>query len=501
MFSGGYTVKRLIISLLIVLMFISFANNDALAQRQKSIHQAIIDGETDQVKSRISAGEDVNTKNRMSWTPLHTAIRHKKTEIIQFLLDKGADINARDSLGKTPLHLAVETGQKEVVEKLIAKGAQINVMDRSGDNALSLANKNNQTEIAEILKKNGAQEPNPQDLFGERLYGLPSGTRGINPNANNIRSPQSGTGTGNAGQSSVVNDILADPNEIKTRVKSFKDLEKSVKEVSDKSQNELRQWQQARYDNRTTLARYVDKQFDDEIDFIRKVAVEESAKKTVEAIDNLRTARHQRSLKINRELLIQKREQRLSQTANTRTRGRTTGRNTRGGVSTRGQTSGATTTDTLYGPEAVGTPRGGYGSENDGAQTEQLDPETQQQLNLWLQATPDNKLELAREIHPIIQAEIGSIRAVAVEEKAKKTTAAIDGVLLARQERFDQLVIKLDEERRKLQEAQSLRDNTNNQNQAYQQNSRYGGRTSRRGTQRGNLQQQNSSRRTRGRRR
>jgi hypothetical protein len=496
-FSGGYAVKRLVISISILLMFVSFANNDALAQRQKPLHQAIIDGEVEQVKSRISAGEDINEKNRMNWTPLHTAIRHQQKEIIQFLIDKGADVNARDNFGKTPLHLAVEAGQKDLVEQLIAKGAQINVMDRNGDNALSLATKNNQTEIIEILKKNGAQEPTPQDLYGDRLYSSPGGQRGANTNASYTRGPQPG---GNAGQS-VVNDILADPNEIKARIKTFDGLEKSIKEVSDKSQNEMRQWQQTRYDNRTTLARYVDKQFDDEIDFIRKVAVEESAKKTVEAIDNLRTVRHQRSSKINKELLLQRREQRLSQTANTRTRGGASGRNTRGRTSVRGQTSGTNTTDTLYGRGSVASQRG-YGQENTATPPEeQVDPETQQQMSLWLQATPDNKLELAREIHPIIQAEISSIRTVAVEEKAKKTTAAIDGVLLARQERFDQLVIKIEEERRKLQEAQSLRNNPNDQNQAYQQNNLYEGQSSRRGTQRDNLQQQNSTRRTRSRRR
>lgn len=495
-FSGGHTVKRLIISILFLLLLVSF-NSNALAQRQ--LHQAIIDGDTDQVKSRISAGEDVNTKNKMNWTPLHTAIRHHRKEIIQFLLDKGADVNARDNTGMTPLHLAVQNGQKDLVEQLIAKGAQVNVMDRNGDNALSLANKNNQTEIAEILKKNGAQEPTPQDLYGDRLYSLPSSTRGINPNAN-IGNTQPGVGIGNAGQSSVVNDILADPNEIKARVKTFNGLEKSIKEVSDKSQNEMRQWQQTRYDNRTILARYVDKQFDDEIDFIRTVAVEESAKKTIEAIDTLRTTRHERSSKISRELLVQRREQRLSQTANSRTRGRTSGRNTRGRTSLRGQTSGADTADTLYGRRSS-TTSGGYGSGNNEPQPEQLDPETQKQMNLWLEATPENKLELAGEINPIIQAEIGSIRAIAVEEKAKKTTAAIDGVLLARQERFNQLVTKLEEDRRKLQEAQNLRDRTANQNPANQQNNLYGGTTSRRGAQRGNLQQQNSTRRTRGRRR
>ena len=44
-----------------------------------------------------------------------------------------------------------------------------------------------------------------------------------------------------------------------------------------------------------------------------------------------------------------------------------------------------------------------------------------------------------------IQLEITSIRDVAVEEKAKKTTAAIDGLLLARKMRFDAFLLKMED--------------------------------------------------------
>ena len=491
-------MKRLIISISVFVLLVSFAANDAHAQRQKPLNQAIVDGDIDEVKSQISAGEDVNSKNRMGWTLLHTAIRNQRTEIAQFLLDKGADVNARDNRGRTPLHFAAETGQKDIVEKLIAKGAEINVMDGQADNALSLARKNNHKEIVDLLTKHGAQEPNPQDLFGDRLYPSQAGPGEVSPNTNYTRPAQTSNNTGNVDQSSIVANILADPNEIKARVKTFDGLEKAVKEVSDKSQNELRQWQQARYDNRTTLLRYVDKQFEDEIDLIHKVAVEESAKKIAEAVDTLRTERRRRSLKITRELNEQKREQRQAELASTRGRGRTTGRNIRGRTSIRGRASGTNTADPMYGSGAINIPRGAR-FENEQQQEEQLDPQTQEQMRLWLQTTPDNKLELARAIHPQIQAEIGYIRTIAVEEKAKKTTAAIDGLLLARKERFDKLVINIEEEIRKQRETQSLRNRTNDPGQEYQQGSRTRGRTSR--TQTDNLQQQNTTRGTRTRRR
>ena len=485
-------MKRFTISISVLLLFASFTLNDALAQRQKSLNQAVVDGDIDQVKSQISAGEDVNSKNRMGWTLLHTAIRNSKKEIVQLLIEKGADVNATDNRGRTPLHFAVESGQKEVVEQLIARKADINVMDSRADNALSLANKNNHKEIAELLKKHGAQEPNPEDIYGDRLYSSPGGPRRPIPSTNSARRTQRGIGAANAAQSNVEVDLLADPNEIKARVKTFDGLGKAVKEVSDKSKNEERQWLQTRYDNRTILSRYVEKQFEDEIDFIRKVAVEESAKKTVKAIDSLRTERRERSLKITRALHQQKRELREAESARSRTRGRTTGRNTRG------RSTGRNVATPTYGRGAVTIPRN-YAPENTAQPTEQLDRVTEEQLRHWTQATPENKLELAKALHPQIMADIGSVRTIAVEEKAKKTTAAIDGILLARKGRFDVIVKKMEEEKKNQQQPE---DQLNRNNQLDRRSGRYRGRTSRRGTttQRG-VQQQNNTTRGRTRRR
>ena len=97
-----------------------------------------------------------------------------------------------------------------------------------------------------------------------------------------------------------------------------------------------------------------------------------------------------------------------------------------------------------------------------------------------MQATPDKKLDLAKAVHPLIQADMGSIRAVAVEEKAKKTTAAIDGLLLARKERFDKLVLKIEEEQRKQQQRLEAQQNQYRNTDAVQQLSTRGTRTRRR---------------------
>jgi ankyrin repeat protein len=488
-------MKSLITSITILLLLTSLTLNTAFAQPKRSLNQAVADGDIDQVKSEISAGADVNSKDgRTGWTLLHIAVNKKHAEIAKLLIDKGADVNIKDPRGRGPIHLAVEKGQKDIVEALIEKGADINAMDGRADNALTLARKKNQKEITDLLLKNGAKEPDLQALQGDRLYSMPGGSQGANYNQRSSGGYQARARSMTTSQSSAQVNILADPNEIKRRIKTFDGLDKELKAVADKSQSEIRLWPQTRYDNRTTLARSIDKQFEEELQYVRKVAIGESAKKTTEVIDNLLSSRRKRSTKVNREMLLQKREMKQATTMRTTGRGRTTGRSARGQHSQRGQTSGTSTTDNLYGSGAANMSRG-YGSQNPARPAEQLDPQTQEQIRLWLQTTPDKKLELAKAVHPLIQSEMSSIRTIAVEEEAKKTTAAIDGLLLARQERFDKLVVKMEEDQLKLQAAQGVQNQTNVQGQAYQQGGRYSGRTRRgTGTQTGSSQQQGTRR-------
>jgi len=65
----------------------------------------------------------------------------------------------------------------------------------------------------------------------------------------------------------------------------------------------------------------------------------------------------------------------------------------------------------------------------------------------WLQKETGNRMPLAKDNHEHIMAELMFIRKLAVEEGAKKTTAAIDGLLLNRQQRLDKLIEKFQEER------------------------------------------------------
>lgn len=70
------------------------------------------------------------------------------------------------------------------------------------------------------------------------------------------------------------------------------------------------------------------------------------------------------------------------------------------------------------------------------------------QENLASATAVDNRSRMTREVQKQVALELGLLRKIAAEEGAKKTVAAIDGVLLYRQFRLDNLNKQLQEDRR-----------------------------------------------------
>ncbi|MBC8468650.1 MAG: ankyrin repeat domain-containing protein [Planctomycetes bacterium] len=425
-----------------------------------TLHDAVRNGDINQVQSLLSQGADVNLKNRMSWTPLHTAVQNRRQEIVELLVTKGADLNATNNRQQTPLYVAVNNSQKEIVELLISKGADVNIM-ASGDNALTIAQKRRNTEIIDILVKNGATEPSPQDLMGDRYY---QGGDNLysSPQVQANTSSRNTRGSRAAIQPVEV-DILADPNEIKARIKTFAGLQKALDDLDAKSKSETRQWEQTRTDNRTTLVRYVQKQFEEEINLIRTVSVSEKAQKTTEAIDSALSLRQERFKATSKELMTQRREQMQSQQTSTRTRGRsrTSTRSARGMGSQNEQqydssdSYGRNSSD----PYGRGNTTGRSAATRQPSQqpAQPVDREAENESRQWLQASFEDKSDLAEAVNEQIEIEVTSIRDVAVEEAAKKTTAAIDGLLLARQMRLNAFFVKMEQLQQTQQQAQDPR--------------------------------------------
>lgn len=477
---------RITKSILFMSAFISLISPFASAQEDpnESLHQAIIAGDTKQVQNFIANGVNINSRNRQTWTPLHTAIWYSTNEMVELIISKGPDINAQNNQGYTPLHfaaikgnsdaanlliakgadvnskdptiasplyLAVESGQKDLVELLISKGADVNAHVGS-ENVLSTAQKKGNNEIIDLLVKHGAKEPTvnadtqPYGRGGqtEGPAGLPPG--GLNPYQDTGGQVQPGISRESSSRAET--DTISDPNEIKARIKTFEGLEKALEETDNKSRSEKAGWLQRKIDNRTGLIKLVEEQVKQELTLVRNIATEEKAEKTTKAIDNVLSSRNKLSDEILKELLVQRKETQGP-------RGRSQSRSTRG---TRGTTQSpyqgqqpAQEGARPYSGRSGITPRAS-GLRSEPNESQPADLEVENKINQWLQTATDSKQNLMQNVNTDIQTQYISIRTVAIEEGAKKTTAAIDGLLLNRQERYDDLIMRMEREAQQQQE-------------------------------------------------
>ncbi len=441
----------------------------------KTLQQAAIDGDVDQIKLHIAKGADFNKADQYGYTPLKRAIeghhpeaaiaiiesgkadlnakdREGRTPLIvaasmgeqaiaEALIAKGADVKAKDTYDRTALHAAIQLGQKDLATLLIDKGVDVNGTDKTGQTPLTLAMQRNQTEIADLLRKKGAKEPVTRDsLYGD--YAL----------AGNQGAPQGPGAPGPAAPARAA--ITVDPNAIRAELKAFEGLTEGLKGVDDKAENEVQSWLQRRSDNRTALLSAAERQFQDEMTFLKPIAAADKTAKTSKAIDDLTAKRNKRTETINGQL----RDQRRSAMATSRDAGQMgTGRgNVRGG---RGRTGGMTNAGS-----GAYAPAGPYGSP--GARTPQrrgpvdpnqaaIDQETQSLAQAWLNAKPEDKRSLLDAVHQGNLADFDELRQLATGEQAKKTAAALSGLMMIHEERVQKITKKWQEDdarQQKLQE-------------------------------------------------
>lgn len=131
------------------------------------LHDAVKSGDLDDVQRLISAGQDVNVRDKKGETPLHWAADGNHYSVAKLLIKKGAYVNARDMNGNTPLHYAAYRGNKKITELLISKGADINAKDNSlGVTPLWRSAEGGQAAVAELLINKGAQVDAASELGG-----------------------------------------------------------------------------------------------------------------------------------------------------------------------------------------------------------------------------------------------------------------------------------------------------------------------------------------------
>jgi ankyrin repeat protein len=98
---------------------------------------------------------DPDEKSKDYVKMLHQAVRDHNVEEINKLLAAGEGINDKDWLGYTPLHWAVYFGYSDLIELLISKGADPNIQSDTGRYALEIARSMVCPELEALLRKLG----------------------------------------------------------------------------------------------------------------------------------------------------------------------------------------------------------------------------------------------------------------------------------------------------------------------------------------------------------
>jgi len=421
------------------------------------LKRAVDSGHLEAVKALLQGGANPNVKDRDGSTVLLLAAQSGQKDIVEALLAAKADANAKNSAGQTSLHLAVMMGNIDVTESLLAGGADVNATTAGGQTALGMAQqRGGMPELEDLLKKHGGTVPTVDPRLGPYGdYGAPG---------------QQATPS----QSRVPAGLVIDPNEILKDLAKFTALDAPLKVIDANSESEQRAWIVRRSDNRTLLIRAVQKQFDEEMKFVKHLAVEENAAKTTKAVDDLVAARKTRYEQIGQQLRDQRR-QTLAETRETTAAagGRTTG--TRG---MRGRTG--TTGRSTVGQDPVGTTgQQARTSRRSTAQQPALSADTQAQIQAWLNGTTENKPELLTATHELDLVEYSALSTLAQEEKAEKTRVGIMALLMFREQRIAKIVVKWQEEEERMQRMQE-RTGTDpmmqGTQQGIQQGTRRGGR-------------------------
>ena len=437
----------------------------------KPLLQAASDGDVEQIKRYIANNSNLNAADQFGSTPLRRTIERPSVEAAKLLIESGrADVNAKDRSGKTALMVAASYGYKEIVESLLAHDADVKAKDISDWTALHSAVQSSQVDIIEMLIKKGA-DVNAVAKNGQTPYtmalqsaGRPEITEllkqngGKEPQVNQLSPygdyPNAG---GQAGPQSLAAaprraTIQIDPNEIQKQMKQFEGLAAALKTVDDKSETEQRAWIQRRSDNRVMLLAVSEQQLVDELAFVRPMAVGEKAEKTTKAIDVLVAKRKKRVELIGEQL----REQRRT-TAMENRQSATTGAGRAGARGVRGRTPAGGTPGSagysapgLYGSTAARTPARRPTEVDQAA----VDPNTQSQIQAWLDAKVDDKRNLLAAVHDQNLTELESLQQLAVKEQAMKTSAAIGGLMMVREQRVEKITLAWQQEDAKLQRQQ-----------------------------------------------
>jgi hypothetical protein len=113
---------------------------------------------------------------------------------------------------------------------------------------------------------------------------------------------------------------FTDPNTVRAKIKTFEGLEKELKTIDRMGIREMRGWVTKQGTSSPMLAKAVYQQVAEELNFARKIAIEEKAPKTTVVIDGLLVSRNERLDRLSRRMVEEKRKLRRTEPRTSRTR-------------------------------------------------------------------------------------------------------------------------------------------------------------------------------------
>lgn len=123
-------------------------------------------GDVKVVEALLRGGADVNAKGRNTWTALLLALQEERADVADLLLGQPTiDLKAESPDGMTALMLAVWHQQERAVRSLLRRGVDVNHQDKDGDAAVHGAALYGNTKILGLLLDAGAN-PNVKNKLG-----------------------------------------------------------------------------------------------------------------------------------------------------------------------------------------------------------------------------------------------------------------------------------------------------------------------------------------------
>ncbi len=123
------------------------------------LQNAVLKGDVSKVRQLVESGMDVDTPDKLGWTPAYWASSFGQKEVFEYLLSQGADVTTfkTEALGRTLLHQASQGGFLEIVKQLIDKGADVNAAAVDGCHPLGDAALNGHEDVVKLLLASGAK--------------------------------------------------------------------------------------------------------------------------------------------------------------------------------------------------------------------------------------------------------------------------------------------------------------------------------------------------------